>query len=419
MQHQNWAGNFRYSAARVHRPGTVDEVREIVRRAGKVKALGSRHSFNGIGDTEGDHISLERLNKVIELRRAERTVKVQGGIRYGDLCAYLHREGFALHNLASLPHISVAGACATATHGSGDRHGSLATAVSAVEIVAASGEVVSFSRAETPDVFHGAVVSLGALGVVVSLTLDLVPAFDVGQEVYEELPLDAAVERFDEIFGLGYSVSLFTTWRRSAFDQVWVKRLAGGEAGAEGRAVPGAKNAQANLHPIPGADPANCTEQLGVPGPWHERLPHFRMAFVPSAGDELQSEFFVARRHAPEALRALDRIKERLAPALHASEVRTIAADTQWLSPCYGRDSVGFHFTWKKDREKVRPAIAAVEEALSPFDPRPHWGKLFTMPPGRVQGLYEKLPDFRRLALELDPQGKFRNAFLDTYVFGS
>ncbi len=417
MLHENWAGNYRYQAKAVHRPESVKEVQEIVKRSACVKVLGTRHSFNGIADTEGVHVSLDRMNSVIALERERHTVRVEGGIRYGDLCRYLHREGYALPNLASLPHISVAGACATGTHGSGDRCANLADCVVAVDIVTAAGDVRTFSRQEPGDAFDGAVVNLGALGPVVSLTLQLIPAFDVRQEVYQGLPLERLAERFDEVFACGYSVSLFTTWKGSEIDQVWVKRRASdGESSV--LVELGATPATAKLHPIPGADSQHCTEQMGIVGPWHERLPHFRLEFTPSAGEELQSEYFVPRSSAIGALRAIEEIRARVAPLLHVSEVRTIAADSMWMSPCYERDSVSIHFTWKKDWEAVRAALPLIEEALAPFEARPHWAKLFCMPPERVRALYPRLPDFRRLALECDPGGKFRNPFLDEYVFG-
>ena len=471
MQHENWAGNLRYRAARVHRPASVQEVCEIVKRAGRVKALGTRHSFNGIGDTEGDHISTAGLGRVIALDRERRTVTVEGGIRYGDLCRYLNAEGFALPSLASLPHISVAGACATATHGSGDRCANLAASVCAVDIVTAEGEVRTFSRLPgggragsavrpgagapgsgvgsgasgngfdggTPGSgfdgdpgsdfgggdfdgadFDGAVVNLGALGVVVALTLELVPAFDMRQTVYRGLSLDRLEERFDEVFACGYSVSLFTTWRESVIEQVWVKsRLDDGDAADSLLGGLGAQPARTKLHPIPGVPAENCTDQLGKIGPWHERLPHFRMEFTPSAGDELQSEYFVPRSRAMEALRAIDGIREHVAPVLHVSEVRSIARDSMWMSPCYGRDTISIHFTWKKEWEAVRAVLPLIEKVLAPFEPRPHWGKLFHMAPERVRALFPRLPDFRRLVQECDPHGKFRNPFLEAYVLGT
>ncbi|MFC4101621.1 FAD-binding protein [Paenibacillus xanthanilyticus] len=413
----NWAGNYRYGSSELLEPESLEEVRDMAVRASRIRALGSRHSFNGIADTGGSQISLRKLNRVIALDRERMTVTVEGGIRYGDLCRYLEDQGYALHNLASLPHISVAGAVATATHGSGDRNGGLAEAVRAIELVKTDGEIVVLTRGADRD-FEGAVVGLGGLGIVTKLTLDVVPAFQVSQTVYDQLPLSALDDRIEDIFSAAYSVSLFTDWTSAAFNQVWVKRKVEGE-GAEAAASAdffGAQPAPVKRHPVPGQSAVNCSEQLGEPGPWHERLPHFRMDFTPSAGHELQSEYFVPRRHALEALRALDRIRERIAPLLFISEVRTIAADTFWMSPCYKQDSVGLHFTWKPDWEGVREVLPLIERELAPFGARPHWAKLFTMEPERVQAQYERLADFRQLLERYDPAGKLRNAFIDSYI---
>ena len=416
MEHRNWAGNYRYHAAEVATPGSVAEVQELVSRSSQLKALGTRHSFNGIADTDAIQVSLERLNRVLHLDRERQAVKVEGGIRYGDLCGYLHEQGYALRNLASLPHISVAGAVATGTHGSGDRNGCLSTAVRGLEIVTADGSLKTLSRDDADSDFAGAVVSLGGLGIVTAITLDLVPAFDVRQYVYEGLPLDRLEEHLDDLFSCAYSVSLFTDWKAAAFNQVWVKRAEAAESGAPTELF-GAAAAREHLHPVPGHGAEHCTEQLGICGPWHERLPHFRMGFTPSSGEELQSEYFVPRERAYEALCAIERLRTEIAPLLHVSEVRTVAKDDLWLSPCYGRNSVGIHFTWKPDEAAVRNLLPRIEEALAPFEARPHWGKIFTMPPERVKALYEQHARFRDLLLRWDPQGKFRNEYLSTYIF--
>ncbi len=415
----NWAGNYLYRAAQIHAPETVEQVQELVIRSNKVKALGTRHSFNDIADSSGDLISLERFDKILGLDRERRTVTVEAGVRYGQLARWLHDAGYALHNLASLPHISVAGAVATATHGSGDRHGNLATAVSAMELVTGNGELMFLSREHDREQFEGAVVGLGGLGVITKLTLDISPTFLMQQDVYENLPFTAVEDYYDELTSSLYSVSLFTNWQDSAFNQVWLKRhvLDGMSVKAEPELF-GARLAINNLHPIATLSAENCTEQLGVCGPWFERLPHFRMEFTPSSGAELQSEYFIPRQHVFAALQAINSMREQIAPLLQISELRTIAADNLWMSPCYQQASVGIHFTWEQDWENVRNVLPKIEEALAPFHARPHWAKLFTMSPDRLQSLYEKLPDFRQLLQRYDLQGKFRNEYLDKYIFG-
>ena len=420
MPETNWAGNLTYGAARLLKPATVEEAQAAVHAAAKVRALGSRHCFNDIADTTGTQISLERLRKVVSLDTARRRVTVEGGARYGDVGPWLHERGYALHNLASLPHISIAGACATATHGSGTALGNLATAVAAIEFIDATGDLVTLSREKNADTFAGAAVSLGALGVITRLTLDVVPAFDVRQTVYRDLPVAALEAHFDEIMASGYSVSLFTDWRGDTIEQAWIKaRVDGGRITAAEPSFFGARPATTNLHPVAELDAVNCTEQMGVAGPWYDRLPHFRMGFTPAGGGDYQVEYFVPRRHAVAAVQALHRHGERLAPLLMISEIRTVAADDLWLSPCYRQPCVVFHFSFKPDWPGLKKILPGMEEVLAPFDPRPHWGKLFTMPPSAVRARYEKLPAFRALLDAHDPGGKFRNAFVERMIFAN
>jgi xylitol oxidase len=411
----NWAGNVTFSAARTHRPATVAQLQRLVAGSERIRALGTAHSFNRIADSTGDLVSVAGLPPIIEVDRGRSTVTVGGGVRYGELAGRLHAAGYALANLGSLPHISVAGACATGTHGSGVANGNLATAVAAVELVTPDGELRELHRAAGGE-FAGAVVGLGALGVVTTLTLDLVPTFHMRQYVYDGLPFGQLAEHAEEVFASAYSVSLFTSWRRPEFDQVWRKHRLDDPAGAAPpRRWLGAELADAPRHPVAGPT-RNCTAQQGVPGPWHERLPHFRLEFTPSSGAELQSEFLLARRDALAALEALRGIADRLAPVVQISELRTVAADDLWLSPSYRRDSVAIHFTWVADPAAVAPVLAAVEHRLAPFEPRPHWGKLFQSGPAAVRARYERAPDFQRLRHRYDPTGKLGNDLLDRYL---
>jgi xylitol oxidase len=410
----NWAGNVTFSAGGWHRPASLPELQRLVGTSGRLRALGTGHSFSPIADTTGDLVSVAGLPALVEIDAAGGTVTVSAGLRYGEVTGPLQAAGRALANLGSLPHISVAGAIATGTHGSGTGNRGLAAAVSALEMIGADGELITLSRGDAH--FPGAVVGLGALGIVVRLTLDTVPAFDVRQYVYENIALDQLWHHFDEIVAAAYSVSLFTTWREPVIQQAWLKhRLAAGQSPPARPEWMGGKLADGPRHPVPGMPAANCTEQLGVTGPWHERLPHFRLEFTPGAGAELQSEYLVPRSGAPGALRALCRIAGRLAPVVQISEIRTVARDELWLSPAYQRDSAGFHFTWIRDYPAVAPVIAEVEDVLGPYAARPHWGKLFGTSPGAVRALYERADDFRALMRHYDPAGKFRNDFLDRY----
>ena len=416
----NWAGNVRFSAARVHRPTSVPELQRLVAGADRVRALGTGHSFNRIADTDADLVSVADLPRTLEVDSARRTVRVSAGMRFGELGGPLHDAGFALHNLGSLPHISIAGAVSTGTHGSGVGNGTLASAVSAVELVTADGDLLRLSRAAEAGRFDGCVIALGGLGVVVALELDVQPTYEIRQYVYEGLPLRVLHDRFDEVLSAGYAVSVFTDWRSPRADQVWRRlRVGTNEPGDAPDEWLGATLADGPRHPIPGLPGSICTEQLGVAGPWHARLPYFRLEFTPSSGDELQSEWFVRRQDAVAALQALEPLRERIAAVLHIGEIRTIAADPLWLSPSAGRDTAALHFTWIKDEAAVAPVVTMIEERLADFDARPHWGKVFTTPPEVVRERYERYADFEALLRDHDARGTFRNRMLATYFPGA
>ena len=436
----NWAGNIAFGAPDFARPATLGELQSVVARAARVRVLATGHSFNDLADSPGTQVSLSALPADLETDSAASVAQVPAGLTYAQLAAGLDARGLALRNLASLPHISVAGACATATHGSGPANQNLAAAVTALTLVTADGDLLELARGD--DGFDGAVVHLGTLGVVVSLTLDVVPSFTVAQRVYENLPLATLDDHFAALMAAGYSVSLFTDWRALRLTQLWIKqRLPAPAPPAPQPTAPPtpqplippvtetsevspvtqepwftATPASGPRNPVPGMSPDACTEQLGVPGPWYARLPHFRPGFQPSVGDELQSEYLLPAGHAIPALHALSQIRDRLAPVLRICEIRMVAADDLWLSTCYRQDSVALHFTWVPDAPAVLPAVTLVEHQLSPFAPRPHWGKVFTTPPETLRSGYERLPNFVDLARRLDPTAKFRNAYTERYL---
>jgi len=415
MTSTNWAGNLDYSTATLHEPSSIDSLREIVAGAPRLRALGSRHSFNRIADTVGAQVSLAGIPVDLAIDPSARTVTVGAGARYGEFVEELDAAGFALHNLASLPHISVAGAIATGTHGSGDANGSLASAVAALAIVTADGALLRLRRGD-PD-FAGTVVSLGSLGIVARVTLDIHPSFSIRQDVVENLSWDALAGNLDAITASAYSVSAFTHWGDNGATQVWLKR--GSDDASPAGDFFGARPAELQRHPLPGVPAGNTTTQLGVPGPWWDRLPHFKLGFTPSNGEELQSEYLVPRRHGVEAIEAVRALAPLIRPHLFVSELRTIAADDLWLSPSSGEDCLGIHFTWRRHIPEVEALLPVIDQALSPFSARPHWGKLFDTDPARFGDLYPRLPQFRTLADRLDPDGKFRNDFVDRWVFGA
>ena len=414
---RTWAGNVIYSARELLEPQSLDELRRVVAGSPRLRALGTRHSFSTVADTTGDLVSVAQLPRRLEIDVERRTATVSAGLRYGEVVPELDAAGVALANLGSLPHISVAGASSTGTHGSGDANKVLAASVSAIELVTASGDVVRMDRGD--ERFGGAVIALGRLGVVTALTLDLVPAFEVRSQVHLGLPATAALEHLDALLGAAYSVSLFTRWTDPWEFVVWSKHRTPTAPAAPALAEElGARPAEGPWHPVPGMPPENCTEQLGLPGRWHARLPHFKLEFTPSNGEELQTEYFVDRSDGPAAVAAVAAVGDVLAPVLQVSELRTIARDELWLSPASGRDTLALHFTWIEDTPAVLPACRAVEQALEPFAARPHWGKVFATPGPTVRSLYPRLPDANALAREFDPDGVFRNAFIEEYLEG-
>ena len=414
---QNWAGNVVYSTDDLRHPETVEELQHVVRSARRVRALGTGHSFSTVADTTGTLVSTRDLRLPVDIDAARGLAVVPGGSTYAGVSSVLHARGWALHNLGSLPHISVAGACVTGTHGSGSANRCLATSVVGIELVRADGELLEVHEGH-PD-FPGMVLSLGALGVVTRLWLKLEPAFDVSQQVLLDVPLADAADRAEELLASAYSVSIFSSFARPrTIDAVWRKHRLdpdGARHGTpDGGSSWGGHLAREQVHPIVGFDAAAATEQLGRPGPWHERLPHFRPAFTPNTGEELQSEFFLPREHAGEVLATLSDLASSFVGALQVFEMRTVAADDLWLSPFHERDTVAVHATWVRDPEVVRPALAALEDAVAPCDPRPHWGKVsLGFDAARLAGCYPALPRFRDLAGRLDPERCFTNGYLE------
>lgn len=411
---QNWSGNFTFSTNKVSYPATVAEVQQLVKQNSRMRPLGTRHCFNRIADSRYHLVSTKALNNMVALNEADKTVTVQAGIKYGELAPWLHQKGYALANLASLPHISVAGSCATATHGSGVKNKNLSAAVTALEMVVADGSIVRLSRKNDGEQFLAAVVGLGALGVVTTLTLQVEPTFMMRQFVFLDLPMSELKNNFEAIVSAGYSVSLFTDWQQESINEVWIKSQMDNERDFTGVSTFfGAKAAVKNMHPIAHLSAENCTEQMGVPGPWYERLPHFKMGFTPSSGKELQAEYFIPFQQAVNAINAIQQLGSKIGPYLFISEIRTIAADDFWMSPCNNQASVAIHFTWKQEIKEVMALLPVVEQALAPFHAKPHWGKLFTMPTATLASLHKKMEDFKKVRTGYDPGGKFINEFVE------
>ena len=423
---KNWAGNLTYSTDNLINPKTVAKLQENVKKLDKLRTLGTKHCFNTIANSTECLISTRNLYNILTIDYKANEVGVQSGVKYGELAPFLEKGGYALHNLASLPHISIGGAVSTATHGSGVTNGNLATAVVGLEIVNAKGEIVKLRKDKDDDKFNGAIVALGMLGPVASLVLKMEKSYMIKQDVYQNMPMSSLDAHFDEIMSAGYSVSLFTDWQNRNINEVWIKSKVTSKLGEKSsggfEAKPeyfGGKLATKNLHPIAELSAENCTDQMGVPAAWHDRLPHFKMGFTPSSGTELQSEFFIDRKNAVAAIKAVEKLSDKIGPLLMITEIRTVAADDLWLSTAYKRESVAIHFTWKQETDAVMALLPLIEAELDPFDYRPHWGKLFTIDPKKLQARYEKMADFKALVNEFDPNGKFRNEFVEKNIYSS
>jgi xylitol oxidase len=402
---QNWSKNVDFNDKSYFQPTSLSELQGLIRNNSKVRARGTAHCFNEIANTSSVAINLTKMPKTIEISAGKKSVLVAAGLTYGELAPALHTQGWALNNMASLPHISIAGSISTGTHGSGIKNQNLANQVLSLDIVTAEGELRHIDR--TNPAFNALVVGIGLGGVVYQYELKIEPTYGIRQIIYPEIPLDILQRNFDQIMGTAYSVSYFTDWSNAKVGNLWCKFRAD-EIIPE--SIGGSKYADKKYHPIPSVDPVACTEQLGVAGNWHDRLSHFKLEFTPSVGEEIQAEFFVDRKDASAAIEAVSQLGPEITPLLWITELRTIAADNLWLSGAFERDTLAIHFTWKKD-DAIYPVIEKVEAALRPFTYRPHWGKVFTADAQYLNSVYRKINEFKALVEGLDPTSKFENSF--------
>ena len=406
-----WAGTHHFGAAQFVAAQSIDEaVRAVAAGAATsapVRALGTRHSFHDLADTRGTLVTLVDVPPNPVLDEDAHIVTAGAGVRYGVLAAWLQARGWALANLGSLPHISIAGATQTGTHGSGVGNGNLATSVAALEFIDAAGSLVTVRRGE-PD-FLALVIGLGAFGVITRVTLDIEPTFLVQQDIFTGIAWDTLLADPDAILTAAYSVSVFTRWGEPTLEQIWVKSRLERDPGTAPTWLGGTRLAGPTT--LVDGDPADLTDQ-GTPGPWLERLPHFRLDGTPSNGDEIQTEYFVARSDASQALAAVRELAAVIDPVLMITELRTVAADDLWLSGARGRETLAIHFTWRNLPGPVKGVLPAIEAALAPFAPRPHWGKWHAFNAERIAAAYPLLPQARAVFEKRDPQGRFVNSHL-------
>ena len=415
----NWAGTFHYHTDRVLQPQSAQEVCQAVKSVSNVRALGTRHSFNGIADSTSAQISTLGLTGC-RIDASAKIATVGSGMKYGDLAKVLDKAGFALANMASLPHISVGGSIATATHGSGLRNGNLPSSVRGLEFVAADGTLHTLRADRDGDTFKGAVVGLGSLGIVTQVDLAIQPTYNMTQIVYQNLNFGQLEHNFEAIMNTGYSTSLFTNWQHHQAWQVWIKRRVDQDGGtAPPASFYGATLAKEKLHPVLGQNPEKATEQGNIVGKWYERLPHFKMEFTPSTGREIQTEYFVPFESGYQAVLAVESLRDQITPHLFVTELRAIAADDLWLSMAYQRRSLAIHFTWKPEWDAVMRLLPQIEAKLKPFSPRPHWAKVNTLRAAQIDSIYPRMGDFKRLMKQYDPQGKFVNSYMQEEVLGN
>ena len=407
---QNWSKNVDFNDRGYLQPDSLTELQELIRSNAKIRARGTAHCFNEIANTSSYAINLAKMPRVIEVSAETKSVKVSPGLTYGELAPVLHSQGWALNNLASLPHISIAGSISTGTHGSGIKNQNLANQVLSLDMVTAEGELRHLDR--TSPAFNALVVGLGLGGIVYQYELKIEPTFEVRQVIYPDIPLDVLQRSFDQIMGSAYSVSYFTDWGSDQVGNLWCKFRAD-EVIPD--SIGGCAQADKKYHPITSVNPEACTEQLGVPGDWHQRLSHFKLEFTPSVGEEIQTEFFIDRKDASAAIEVLSKLGDEITPLLWITELRTIAADDLWLSGAYQRDTLGIHFTWKKE-DAIYPVVEKVEAALRPFNYRPHWGKVFTAEAQYLKSVYPKMSEFKALVEALDPTKKFENSFTRRFL---
>ena len=402
---QNWSKNVDFNDRAYLQQESLAELQEIVKSNQKLRARGTAHCFNEIANTSSYAFNLSKMPKTIEVDSASQSVRVAAGLKYGKLAPILHEQGWALNNLASLPHISIAGSISTGTHGSGINNKNLANQVLSLDLVTAEGELRHIDRAHPA--FNAIVVGLGMGGVVYQYELKVEPTYQIRQVVYPNLPLDVLQRNFDGIMGTAYSVSYFTDWSSEQVGNIWCK-FRDGEVIPE--SIGGCTQANKKFHVIDTLEPEWTTEQFGLYGPWHLRLPHFKLEFIPSVGEEIQTEFFVDRKDAAAAIEAVSKLGAEITPLLWITELRTIAKDELWLSGAFQRDTLAIHFTWKK-LDAIYPVIEKVETSLRPFNYRPHWGKVFTAEATYLKSVYPKMGEFQALMQALDPGKKFENSF--------
>lgn len=403
----NWSENFTFEATGVERPKTIAQLQDVVAAAPRAKAVGTRHCFTRIADSPGGVlVDTSGLDVGVTVDHDTMTATVPAGWSYSKIVAELEAQGVALPNLASLPHVSIAGATATGTHGSGDTNQVMAACMSGIELVDGEGELRTIDSGH-PDL-KALSVGLGAFGIFTTLTVDVEPSYLVQGAYFRETSWQNLLDNLDDVMASAYSVNLHAAYSDTNVRGIWSKyRLEGSEPLDLPDELFGMTRVEGQLTP-------GKNTIINEPGPWSERLAHFTPESAPSAeGDELQTEYFVDRKHGAAAINALRKMGADLDPHLHGTEIRTVASDDLWLSPCYRRETLSLGMTWRKHEPEVRALLPRMEEALAPFEARPHWAKLFAYDRSALLDQFEHLDATLTLAESYDPNGTFNNPYLE------
>ena len=431
MTWQNWAGTANASPARRAWPRSTEEIAAAVTAAAKdgltVRAVGSGHSFTAAAATSGTALDLSGWTGIVTADLDSGLVTVRSGTTIRDLNAALGTLGLALANLGDIDAQTISGAISTGTHGTGAKLGGIATQVAGLELVLADGSAVSCSADQRPDLFSAARVSVGALGVLATVTLQCVPAFTLAADE-RPMPLDEVLARFGEFaasndhfefywFPYGRNAlvkrnnriagpggpSAMPAWRRFLEYEV-MENAAFGALCRTGRAVP------ATIKPLNRLAAATLSKRS-------YSAPSHQVFVTPRRVRFVESEYAVPRESLLDVLAELRKGVPRLAdPVMFPVEVRVAAADDVWLSTAYGRDSayVAIH---QYVGLPYREYFALFESIVTSVGGRPHWGKMHTRDAAYLNDVYPRFGDFLRVRDETDPSRLFANPYL-SQVFG-
>jgi len=432
MTWQNWAGTASADPVRRHWPRSTDEIADAITAAAKddlpVRALGSGHSFTAAAATSGAALDLSGWTGIVAADLDSGLVTVRSGTTIRELNAALEMLGLAMANLGDIDAQTVSGAISTGTHGTGARLGGIATQVTGIELVTADGSVVSCSADARPDLFSAARVSLGALGVISTITLQCTPAFALAADE-RPMPLDEVLGRFGElaadndhfefywfpygknalvkrnnrVAGGNAAPGAMPNWRRFLEYEV-MENAAFGALCRTGRAVP------ATIKPLNRLAAATLSKRS-------YSAPSHQVFVTPRRVRFVESEYAVPREALLDVLGELRAGVPRLAhPVMFPVEVRIAAADDVWLSTAYGRDSayVAIHQYVGLPYQEYFQLFESVASAAGG---RPHWGKMHTRDAAYLTGAYPRFADFLRVRDETDPGRLFANRYLEQ-VFG-